>query len=472
MKTPFLGSAYSSRSTNLAGQRCINLYPELIETKEGKEVGGFYGVPGLDLLTTLGNGPIRGEHTMQGGNLYVVSGSGLYAVTAGWAGALLGTLQTASGPVSIIDNGSQVAVFDGVAGYCWNGTSFVTLSLPFTGPMVANYQDGFGIVNALGTGYWYQSNYKDLITWQALNFGTADGKPDPIVGLGDIHREVWLFGTSSTEVWINAGNSGFAFQRLTGVFIETGCAAPWSICKMGEGLVWLGQSDGGQGVVYLSKGYQPQRISTHAIEAALKGYATIADAIGYSYQDAGHTFYVLTFPTANVTWCYDATTGLWHQRAGFSAGQFTRHAGNAYAFFNGLHVIGDYASGNLYSFNLENYTDNGLPRKWVRSWRALPSGKAVDKPIRFDSLRLDLETGITVPAGTNPQIVLRWSDDGGHKWSNEHLAAWGTTGATAQRVKWNRLGSTRRNSGLDRIFEVSSSDPVRAALIGAEMEAS
>jgi hypothetical protein len=449
----------------------INLYPEVVETKEGKEVGGFYNTPGLDLLATVGSGPIRGEHVMPGGLLYVVSGSGLYSISSAWSATLLGTIGTTTGPVSIIDNGTQLAVFDGTAGYCWTGSSLVTLSLPFTGPVVAVYQDGFGIVNQAGTQSWWQSNYRDLTTWQGLNFGQADAKPDPIVGIGNVHREVWLFGSSSTEVWVDAGNAGFAFQRLQGVFIEAGCVAPWSIAKMGENLVWLGQSGDGQGIVYRNGGYTPQRISTHAIETAIKGYATIADAIGYSYQDAGHQFYVLTFPSGDVTWVYDATTGLWHQRAAFANGVFTRHPGNAYGFYAGKHVVGDWDSGSLYGLNLDNYTDAGMPRKWLRSWRALPPGKATDKPITFRSLRLDAETGIYVQAGANPQVSLRWTDDGGHNWSNEHLAAWGPTGATAQRVKWNRIGATRRNSGMDRIFEVSSSDPVRAALIGAELEA-
>lgn len=472
MKTPFLGSAYTSRSSNLADQRCINLYPELIETKDGKAVGGFYGVPGETLLATIGAGPHRGAHAVPNGLLYVVSGSGVYSVSSSWVATLLGSLGTSTGPVSIIDNGTQVAFFDGTAGYVWTGTAFQAISLPFTGPVVGRFQDGFGLVNQLGTQTWWQSNYKDLTTWNALNFGTADAKPDPIAGLGNLHRESWLMGTQGTEVWINAGVSGFAFQRLQGVYIESGCCAPMSIVRMDESLVWLGSTgEYGQGIVMKSNGYRPERISTHAIEYAIKSYATISDAIAYCYQDAGHYFYVLTFPTANATWVWDQSTGLWHQRAAFVGGALNRHDGNSYAFYAGRHVVGDWQSGNLYGLDLEVYTDNGRPRKWVRAWRALPPGKASELPVEFDSLQVDMESGITTPAGTNPQVALRWSDDGGNTWSNEHLAAWGATGATANRVRWRRLGQTREATGLDRTFEISSSDPVRAALIGASMEA-
>lgn len=471
MKTPLLGSAYTSRSKNLACQRCVNLYAELIETKDGKAVGGFYSIPGETLLATVGTGPQRGSHVMPAGQMYVVSGSGLYRVSQVWGATLLGNLNTSSGPVSIIDNGTQVAVFDGRFGYCWTGSAFVVLSLPFSNPVFAAYQDGFGLVNELNTQTWWQSNYKDLTTWNALDFGNADAKPDPVVGIGSIHREAWLMGSTGCEVWVDGGTAGFAFERLQGVYIESGCAAPFSIVRMDESLVWLANTgEYGNGVVVRSDGYRAQRVSTHAIEYAIQSYAVVSDAQAFCFQMAGHFFYVLTFPTANATWVWDQSTGLWYEWAAFAQGAFSRHDANSYAFYAGKHVIGDWASGNLYALDLENYTDNGRPRKWLRSWRALPPNKSSMEPMSFDSVQVDLETGITVTAGTNPQIALRWSDDGGNTWSNEHLQAWGATGATAQRVKWRRLGQTRDTTGLDRTFEISSSDPVRAALIGADME--
>ena len=131
-------------------------------------------------------------------------------------------------------------------------------------------------------------------------------------------------------------------------------------------------------------------------------------------------------------------------------------------------IVGDYRNGNLYAFNLDEATDNGTFRRWLRSWRAVP--KPSQQPQRFSSLRLDMETGDQVPDGTNPQIVLRWSDDGGHTWSEERFQRAGRTGQTARRVTFKRLGSTRRNHGLDRIFEASSTDPFKVALIGAVLK--
>lgn len=529
-----------------------------------KEVGSFYMCPGLDLLTTCGEGPIRGKALKAMGSLlYVVSGDEVYSVTTNYQATLLGTIGTSSGPVSMISNGTQLQIFDGQAAYLVpggvpltggaigsagadyivgdviyllpsdgaqtataylnvttvNGTGGVTgftvaasgafsspptgfsqqstsgagsgfmlasptyganngvytVPLPFSGPVSGSYQEGFGVVNESGTDKWWQSNLFDLSVYQPLNFSSADGLQDNIVAIHEVHLEQWLFKQTNIEVWINAGQPNFAFQRLAGVFIEFGCVAPFSVSKAGERLIWLSQSAQGEGQVMMSNGYQPVRISTHAIEHSFASYSTMADAIGFTYQQEGHTFYVITFPTGNETWVYDVTESqaagmpMWHQRAAFSNGQFSRHWANAQVFFNSQTVVGDYRNGNLYAFNLNTLTDNGATRKWLRTWRAFP--KPVDEPVRFNSLIVDAQSGIGVtPVGSNPQVMLRWSDDGGYTWSNIRTSSVGMTGQTAARILFTRMGSTRSFTGLDRVFELSSTDQFAVALVGARID--
>jgi hypothetical protein len=107
-------------------------------------------------------------------------------------------------------------------------------------------------------------------------------------------------------------------QRIQGAFNELGCAAPYSVAKMDNGLFWLGRDRRGEGIVYRANGYSGVRISTHAVEWQIQQYADMSDAIAYTYQQDGHSFYVLVFPSANTTWVYDAATQAWHERAGFS----------------------------------------------------------------------------------------------------------------------------------------------------------
>jgi hypothetical protein len=472
MKTPFLGSAYTSRSLDLACQRAINIFPEIVDTREAKDIGAFFATPGLDLLATVGSGPIRGFQVTPS-FLYVASGGLLYKVDTSWNATPLGALGTSSGPVQFIFNGTQVMAVDGTDSYVCSGSTFTPGILAAIG-VTANaisYQDGFGVVNNKGTTQWFQSNLFDFSTWSAINFSSADSAPDAVVTLFDNKREVFLFGSNKTEVWINAGLPGFAFQRLQGVYIPEGCAAAASPALVKDQIAWLGSG----GVVYLQSGYEAKRISTHAIEFSIQGYSTYADAIGYSYQQEGHFFYVLTFPTGNETWVYDLTTSaktgvsMWHQRAYFSNGSFSRHLSNCAAFFNNQAIVGDYASGNIYALDLNTYQDNGQPIKRLRSWRAMQG--AADSTYRFNELTLDFQTGIKIPDGTNPQAMLRWSDDGGHTFGPQLFASLGQPGETTKRVRWTRLGQTKKSIGLDRIWEVSTTDNIPVAWIGASMDA-
>ena len=136
----------------------------------------------------------------------------------------------------------------------------------------------------------------------------------------------------------------------------------------------------------------------------------------------------------------------------------------------GKGLLGDYRNGNLYAFNPATLTDNGTQRKWVRRWRALAGNSFAT--IKFDFLAIDMQTGIGVPEGTNPQLVLRWSDDGGHTWGPERFVPAGRLGETKKTIKFNRLGSTRRFSGSTRIYELSSTDPFSVVLLDAEVDAS
>jgi hypothetical protein len=131
-----------------------------------------------------------------------------------------------------------------------------------------------------------------------LDFASAEGAPDLLISLIVDHREVWLFGETSTEVFFNSGNADFPLERIQGAFIQQGCAAKNTPARFGGSVVWLTANEQGQGMVVKAQGYQPVRISTHAVEYAINQYASIDDAIGFSYQCEGHSFYVLTFPTA------------------------------------------------------------------------------------------------------------------------------------------------------------------------------
>lgn len=467
--TGFIGPSYTLSSVNIDCQRCINLYPEMNELGTGKEgeVAALLGTPGLSLLADLGVGPIRGIHaTKQGGRLFVVSANKLYELDATFTATEIGTLNSATGYVSMDDNGLQLVIVDGADGY------YVTLAtnafLEITDPdwMGANqvtYQDGYFIFNRPDTGQFYISDLSSIAI-DALDIASAEGSPDNIVGIISDHQDLWIFGQNSVEVFFNSGAAAFPFERTQGAFVEHGCAARFSIAKMNNAVFWLSSDDKGQGMVYMASSYQPQRISTHAVEFAIQNYATISDAIAWTYQQNGHHFYVLNFPSAATTWVYDSSTGMWHERAYTVAGEFQRHRAHVHSFAFGKHVVGDYENGNIYELSSTVYTDAGAEIVRRRVSPHITSGL---KRIFYDTFQLDVETGTGldgIAQGTDPQAFLEFSDDGGHTWSNEKWLAFGKIGQRKKRAIWRRLGQSR-----DRVFRVTISDPVKVVVLGAEL---
>jgi len=471
MKTPLLGSSYVARSVNAADNRLVNLFPEAIP-EGGKEAGFLNRAPGLRLLATVGTGPIRGLWQF-GGFGYVVSGTALYKIDSAWAATLLGIV-TGTGPVSMSDNGTQLFVACNPDGYIYNVSTgiFGHITSPnFAGAGSVGYLDGYFVFNQPDSQMFWVTSLLDGTTIDALDFASAEGSPDKIISMIVDHREIWLFGTNSIEVWYDAGTADFPMARIQGAFIEVGCAAAYSVARLDNSVFWLGSDSRGNGIVYRANGYTGQRVSTHAIEFAIQGYSTISDAIAYTYQQEGHSFYVLTFPTAGKTWVYDVSVNAWHERAGWDStfGLFTRHRSNCQMNFNNEIVVGDYENGSIYAFDLDVYADNTTAQKWLRSWRALPAGQNNLKRTAHHSLQLDIEAGVGLVTGqgSDPTVLLRWSDDGGHTWGNYHSKPIGKIGETGKRVIWRRLGMTLKLR--DRVYEISGTDPVKVAIMGAEL---
>jgi len=494
-----------ARSVNAADNRMVNLFPEIVP-EGGKEPAFLNRAPGLRLLATLGGGPVRGM--WQFGNYgYAVSGDTLYRVDTSWNATALGTV-SGSGPVSMADNGTQLFIAANPDGYIYNASTgvFAQITDPdYPGAVTVGYLDGYFVFNEPNSQKIWITSLLDGTSVDPLDFASAEGNPDNVTAILSNFREIWVFGTNSIEVWYDSGSSDFPLQRIQGAYNELGCAAAFSVAKMDNGVFWLGQDARGRGMVYRANGYTGQRISTHAVEWHIQSYGDISDAIAYTYQQDGHSFYVLTFPSADRTWVYDVATSAWHERAGWTDSAFARHRSNCRMSFNNEIVVGDYENGNIYAFDLEVYADNGSTQKWLRSWRALPTGQNNLKRTTHHSLQLDCETGVglniydppeyaetvlglllaedediiitesgaelTVTSAarltTSPQVMLRWSDDGGHTWSNEHWTSVGRIGEYGHRAFWRRLGMTLKLR--DRVYEISATDPVKTAIMGAEL---
>jgi hypothetical protein len=380
----------------------------------------------------------------------------------------VGSLQTSSGQVSIADNGTDAVIVDGSYGYVVNLTTYAfsqISSASFYGADIVDYLDDYFIFNRPNTEQFYISGI-GATTFDALDFASAEGNPDMLVSLIVDHRELWLFGAESTDVFYNSGNVDFPIERQN-TTLEHGCAAKFSVAKIDNTVFWLGKDKLGQGTVWRAQGYTPVRIGTHALEFAIGGYSDISDAIAYTYQQEGHSFYVLTFPTANKTWVYDASTNLWHERAYLkpSDGSMNRHRSNCHIFYNNLHMVGDWENGKIYALDMDYYSDNGDPMPAIRTGGHVTNPDALF--MFWGELEVFLESGIGLQTGQGsaPIVQLDWSDDGGHTWSNRHNASMGAVGNYQTRARWQRLGRSR-----DRIPRITISDPVKRVIIGAKLK--
>jgi hypothetical protein len=501
-RVPLSGGAYQSRSVIGSAQRCINLFPESNPPEGDAPVPvTHYPTPGLRLLTAGQQTTIcRCIYEATTGEAFRVVGDTVYAIATDWSETAIGSVSPLSlrTPVSMIDNGQVLLIVDGTPnGYVFDLTArtFGKVNDPaFYGADRVEYLDTYFVLNRPGTNqlYWSLSevsyaNLTGTITspqtyaaFDPLDVAAKTGSPDNIATVVAVHGDLWLLGENvGTEIFTNTGAADSTFERQPGAFIEHGCAARYSAARQDVSVFWLSKDREGQGIIVRGAGYDLERISTHAIEAAIQAYSKIDDAIGYCFQQQGHAFYVITFPTADVTWAYELKTKQWHELAWSDQnGGLHRHRANCCAFAYGQNIVGDWQNGSLYALDPNVYTDVGQPIVRIRTFpHLLNDGKRCS----YRTFIADMEVGTLSNAGlqlsdfdldfasdfgpivdTDPKISLRWSDTRGASYGNPVIRSLGSGGQYETSPAWWGLGLAR-----DRVFELSWSAPVRTALNGA-----
>ncbi len=461
MKIPgFCQETYEARTIVPDDPRLMNLFPEVSREKNDLIL---IGTPGYALWGNLPDYPLRAK-LLNRGILYVISGGTLYSVTSAGAYTVLGHIDPA-GVANVDTNGTQLLITTGSRAYVYTiGTGVLTdISGDTDGTMKGVFWEGYFV--GVGPGsqtLWYSSQYNGL-AWNGLDFTSAEGAPDYVKKIITDHRELVAFGEESTEFFNHSQDPEAPLSPNRGAHIEHGIDAPESAVKLDNCIFWIGGSSRGRGQALKVEGYRSQVVSPPGITAAWATYSTIADAQGFAYEDEGHAFWVVNFPTANRTWVYDASTGLWHERGYWHKASATWQVHKAfchvYAF--GKHLIGDRENGNIYEMKMTTYSDNGDDLRRLRQ-----PGHLFDenKRIYQSSLEVHAEMGLGLGSGqgSNPKMMMRYSNDGGRTWSNEYSAPLGKQGQFRNRAVWNRLGS-----GPDRVYEITCSEPTQQHWIDA-----
>lgn len=467
-----LSGAYSAQSVIANAQRCVNLYPEANPNATQPPVPvTHYLTPGLAEEAQPAVATVRGTYRATNDILFAVIGGNVYQFDANFNATLLGTIPAATTPVSMSDNGLVVVLVDGTTnGYWWNltlGAVTPIVDPAFYGADRVCFLDGFFVFNRPLTNQFYLSPpyWNSGTPFDATYIASKTGGPDRIVSLGVIRGEVWLIGALTTEVWFNAGGADFPFQRQPGVFIDHGMLRGWTVAETDVEMFWLGRDRQGRCVVFMGREYQAVRVSNHALENEMQSYEVVNDAIGFTYQQNGHTFYFLTFPTADKTWVYDISTEQWHERTWTDGdGVEHRHRANCYAFANNVCVVGDWQNGKIYRWGTDVYDDDGSP---IVRRRGFPHLVKDGNRISYSKFQVDMEVGAVTGSPASQQLMLRWSDTRGADWSDTVAMAldFGTTGQYYQSPTIQRLGMAR-----DRVFELYWSFPYKTALNGAWIE--
>lgn len=470
----FLGPTYQARHHGTV-EECINLYPEASEgAQSGKSSGALLGTPGLRLFATVSGvvGACRGMFAASNGRVFGVFGAQFVEIRANGTTLARGDLNDTGLPVTMAENGIHAFLANGTQAKIF---TFATNMLSpvfdsdFAGATHVAFIDGYFLLGGAEGQRVRVTQLYDGTDLDALDFGVAEGSPDPVRALLPSHREAILFGDLSTEVFFNtaSGGAGFPFERIGGAFIEHGILAPYSPAVLDNTVFWLGQDSQGQGQVWRMQGYNPVRVSTHGIEYALARMPQLTDAIGWAYQQEGHSFYVLTFPAGDATYVYDVATNMWHRRAalGDDGVQHRWPACGHVMAFGGVHLMGTHEpTGKIYALETGYYLHD--TQEIVRDRIVGPM--VGDNLVRkyYDELWIDMDVGYgldgaTTP-GSNPQVMLRASDDGGRTWSPERWKSVGRSGETMAAVRWQKCGS-----GRQRAWWVRISDPIHVALYGA-----
>jgi hypothetical protein len=470
------------------------------------------------IITALGSGTVLSETIAAGGTGYSVnenitvlggvygSSPATYTVSSiGGSGAVTGLTRTFSGQYTSIPNNNVSTSSDGsgtgltltltfgtgtgsTGNYVLNNSQTVTSrtmyalnfsELPstdgaFTGASSVDVLDNYFVYNSPHTQQYAASDVLSPITY-GLSFASKFTGPDDLVSLIVDHGQIYLLGEKTSEVWADTGTFPFPFQRIPGASSQHGIAAQFSMARFGNSFVYVSRNDRGQAVIVQMNGYFPQRISTHAVENTFVNQ-NISDAVAYTYQLEGHECYVVSFPSLNLTWVYDGASQMWHKWLWCdNQNNYQRHRSNCSAFFQGSVLVGDWENGQIYRLDPDNYTDNG---QHIRRMRRCPHLVTDFQRQYFDELQIQFQPGVglqgieTFPLGDNdiginPQAMLRWSNDGGSTWSNEHWSGIGKVGKYQNRIIWRRLGQAR-----DRIYEVVVTDPIKAVIISANLKSS
>lgn len=463
MDIDFVGGAYKTFSKLLNPTECVNFYPA--EDKTGSVPGkALRSTPGLSEWLDTGNAAeVRNVCQMSRYSYWIVGDLVFQVDTDKNSTQCEGTLRSSSNATGfawMATNGDQIMIVDGLAGYIIEDTTITEITdVDFPSrPTSVVFQDGYFIITIEESGRIYISATLDGTDWNGTDYGNAEARPDDSLALVSDRDELVVLGEVTKQSFQNTGAT-FPFHKVSGSTQSIGIDAPASLFQFANTFFWLTNKL----QIVQAEGLGASIISPPAIDYQIAQMEKTDDCIGFGYTQEGASFLIFQFPTANQTWVFELSTGSWHRRTSYPNNG--RWRANCYTYFNKTHLVGDHSNGKIYELDLDTFTDDG---EAIKRKRITPIVRAAGKKIFVNYLEIFIESGVGLVSGqgSDPQMMLRFSRDGGRTWSNEIWRRAGKIGERELRTIWRRLGRAE-----EWTFELTVSDPVKWVITGADLDA-
>lgn len=448
---PFTNGFYQSRSLGLSAQQCINYRPNIPPVGALSPVS-LYQTEGITgILPSPGAVTCRGSHTMNS-IPYEVVGTTLYRIdrtvnpdlTETYARVNLGTV-AGSGRVIMASiwssTGYELAiVVPGQFAYYYTEAGGVISNLIGL-PNFANPADdvvsinGFCVFLETGTNRVFHSNLNNIATYNALDFELITRVPK-VVGLLTFRGQVFIMGENQILPYTYIGGANFVLQYQPNSEIPSGINSLHVKARTRQSFCYLGGGENEAPAVWLSTGTYPTRISNDAIEYLIRDISTLDQAyIMYFAIDGGE---FIALKVGAYCFVYDLVTGRWHQRRSKSGDNEIPWRVSAITKAYGKLIVGDAIDGQTGYLSADN-TEYGHN---VRRSFILQPFDAKGRHVPLKSIVLAMETGY------DGDMVLDWSDDDGHTWSEGLQRGAGGIGDYGRHVRWDRLGAASFSRAL------------------------
>lgn len=347
-------------------------------------------------------------------------------------------------------------------------------------PTHCAYLYGYLIVNDAGTDAFYTSlqypfettTSTDEIDYDIFMVNSVQYKdygfitysewaPDNTTALISNGTLLYTFGPKSSQIFQYNSDVDMPFVSPTNCANMIGIKAPDSLAIVGDYVFYLGSSAIGENGVYFWRSNQLTRCSTPDVERLIQGFANAEDAHGQTWMENGHLFYALTFVNDDYTLVYDVTENLWHRRSTKDAVTNAHHKWRPeFAVLHDGYLMFGVKDG-IVKLDTKKWTEyDGRPIIRVRRSGAMQTDF---DPFIVDGIKLICNTGDFENANLNPQIMMRYCENGGW-WSNQEMGLLGLQGEYGTVVEWFNLGiHTVMN------MEFSCSDPVDFSIMAAKI---